>query len=410
MVKKLFLKTFGCRTNLYDSAIMASNLKDFILVNSEKEADIIVVNSCTVTNSADGSARGYISKQNRAGKKVILAGCGAISKGEELQRDGKVFGVLGHSEKSNINELLKSQKPFFKLGDLTSLDTDIVQDFSSKTKAFIKIQEGCDFSCSYCIIPSVRGKARSQDESLLLKQIEKLAYNGFGEFVLTGTNIGSYGKDKNSSIAKLLKKISQIKGVKRIRLGSLEPVQIDDEFKELLGEEFLEKHLHIALQHTNEKMLQIMRRRNHLEKDLELFEYIADKGFALGTDYIVGHPGESEEIWQDALINFKKFPLTHLHAFTFSKRDGTHSTTLKEEVRGDKAKQRLKILEEIVKQNNFEFRKKHSKNLLVLVEENNIGYDQYYNQVKITSKDNLHKSWVYLEDIEVKEDGNYAVF
>ncbi len=389
---------------------MASRLKDFVLVNSENDADIVVVNSCTVTNSADGTVRGYISKQNKAGKKVILAGCGAISKGEELQKSGKVFGVFGHSEKANINELLKSNEPFFKLGDLTSLDSDIVQDFSSKTKAFIKIQEGCDFSCSYCIIPTVRGKARSQDESLLLKQIEKLAYNGFGEFVLTGTNIGSYGKDKGSSIAKLLKKISQIKGVKRVRLGSLEPSQIDDEFKELLNEDFLEKHLHIALQHTNEKMLQIMRRRNHLKKDLELFEYIADKGFALGTDFIVGHPGESEEIWSDALQNFKKFPLTHLHAFTFSKRDGTHSNTLKQDVKGDIAKERLKILEDIVKQNNLNFRKKHSKNLLVLVEENNTGYDQYYNQVKITSKDNLHKSWVFLDSVEVKEDSNYAIF
>ena len=118
-MKKIYLKTFGCRTNLYDSAVMASRLKDFVLVNSENDADIVVVNSCTVTNSADGTVRGYISKQNRAGKRVILAGCGAISKGEELQKSGKVFGVLGHSEKSNINELLKSNDPFYKLGDLT---------------------------------------------------------------------------------------------------------------------------------------------------------------------------------------------------------------------------------------------------------------------------------------------------
>ena len=409
-MKKLYLKTFGCRTNIYDSAIMASSLKDFILVNNEDEADIIVVNSCTVTNSADGSARNYISKQNRAGKKVILAGCGAISKGEELKKSGKVFGVLGHSEKANINELLKEEKPFYEIGDLKSIDNKIVEDFSSKTKAFIKIQEGCDFNCSYCIIPSVRGRARSQDEKLLLIQIEKLASNGFGEFVLTGTNIGSYGKDKNSSIAKLLKKISYIKGVKRVRLGSLEPVQIDDEFKELLGESFLEKHLHIALQHTNEEMLKIMRRRNSLKDDLKLFEFIADKGFALGTDFIVGHPGESEKRWIDGMENFKRFPLTHLHAFTFSKRDGTHSTTLKKEIRGDIAKQRLKILEDIVKQNNFNFRKKHSKNLLVLVEENNIGYDQYYNQVKILSTKDLHKSWVYLEEVDAKEKGNFAIF
>ena len=285
-----------------------------------------------------------------------------------------------------------------------------MEDFSSKTKAFIKIQEGCDFNCSYCIIPSVRGRARSLDESLILSQIEKLAYNGYGEFVLTGTNMGSYGRDKGSSLAKLLKKISQIKGVKRVRLGSLEPVQIDDEFKELLDEDFLEKHLHIALQHTNEEMLRIMRRRNSLKSDLQLFESIADRGFSLGTDFIVGHPGESQKLWEDALSNFKNFPITHLHAFTFSKRDNTHSATLKDEVRGDIAKERLKVLEEIVKVNNYNFRKKHFTNLLVLVESQNKGYDQYFNQVKIKSDKDLEKSWVLLDSVEVTKEENFGVF
>jgi len=408
-VKRVFLKTFGCRTNLYDSAVMASRLKDFVLVQNEAEADIIVVNSCTVTNSADSNIRGYISKQNKAGKRIILAGCGAFSKGEELLKGKKIFGVFGHSQKENINELLKKDESFYELGDLSSVDKTIVTEFKNKTKAFIKIQEGCNFECSYCIIPSVRGKARSQDEDLILKQITTLAQNGFGEFVLTGTNMGSYGRDKNSSLAKLLKKISQINGVKRVRLGSIEPIQIDNEFKELLGESFLEKHLHIALQHTNETMLRIMRRRNSLKKDLKLFEEIADKGFALGTDFIVGHPGESQKIWQDALQNFKNFPITHLHAFTFSKRDGTHSANLKEQIRGDIAKSRLKELEEIVFQNNFNFRKKHNKDLLVLVEDNNQGYDQYFNQVKISSDHDISKSWVLLNEVDVKEDKNYAI-
>lgn len=409
-MKKVFLKTFGCRTNVYDSAVMASKLKDFILVSDEKNADIIVVNSCTVTNSADSNIRGYISKQNKAGKKVVLAGCGAFSKGKELLESKSIFGVFGHSEKENINDLLQKKESFYELGDLKSVDKSIVTQFQNKTKAFIKIQEGCNFECSYCIIPSVRGKARSQDEEVILKQITTLAQNGFGEFVLTGTNMGSYGKDKKSSLAKLLKKISKINGIKRVRLGSIEPIQIDDEFKELLGEPFLEKHLHIALQHTNESMLKIMRRRNSLKKDLELFEFIAQKGFALGTDFIVGHPGETQDIWEDAVKNFKDFPLTHLHAFTFSKRDGTHSSTLKDEVRGDIAKKRLKELETIVKENNYNFRKYHDKNLLVLVEENNKGYDQYFNQIEIKSSQDLSKSWILIEKAKIEKEGNIAVF
>lgn len=412
MRKRVYLKTFGCRTNIYDSNIMLQNIKDFDIVDREEDADIIVVNSCTVTNGADSSARSYINSLNKMGKKVILAGCGAISKGDELLKSDKIFGYFGHSEKSKINELLKSETRFAQKGDLSFIDKDVVEDFSSYTKAFIKIQEGCDFNCSYCIIPSVRGRARSLDERRILAQIEKLASNGYGEFVLSGTNLGSYGKDSGSSIAKLLKKISKIGGVKRIRLGSLEPVQIDDEFKEILDESWLERHLHIALQHTSQEMLRIMRRRSFLKDDLDLFELIAQKGFSLGTDFITGHPGESEQIWEEALENFKRFPITHLHAFTYSKRDSTHSATLKDIVPGNVAKERLKILEKIVKKSNYEFRLKHNLPLLVLVEESRgeyqTGYDQFFNKLYIKSDLELEKEWVVIEDFEVKTDANYA--
>ena len=239
-----------------------------------------------------------------------------------------------------------------------------------------------------------------------------MAANGYGEFVLTGTNIGSYGKDTGSSIATLLKRMSMIRGVRRIRLGSLEPVQIDDAFMEILGEPWLEKHLHIALQHTSEEMLRIMRRRNALARDLALFEKISDKGFALGTDFIVGHPGESDTIWQDALKNFKRFPITHIHAFTYSKREGTHAAGLPHQVNGKIAKKRLKVLETVVYENNTVFRQKHSDALEVLVEEKKgefyTGYDQYYNKVFIRSALDLEKEWVFIEKAEAKEEGNFA--
>ncbi len=155
-------------------------------------------------------------------------------KGRSYWQRKRVFGVFGHSEKENIESILKLDKPFYKIGDLNHIDTTIVEQFIGKSRAFIKIQEGCNFDCSYCIIPSVRGRARSHSEESILTQVEKLASNGFGEFILTGTNVGSYGYDIGSSIAKLIKKISQIRGVRRVRVGSLEPIQIDDEFKELL--------------------------------------------------------------------------------------------------------------------------------------------------------------------------------
>ncbi|CAA6815483.1 MAG: tRNA-t(6)A37 methylthiotransferase [uncultured Campylobacterales bacterium] len=409
-MKKVYFKTFGCRTNIYDTALMQKQLSDFTQATHENEADIIVVASCTVTNQADTRARSYINKHNKT-KKVILSGCGAISRGEELYDKGLVEGVIGHSYKEDINSLLKREKKFLKLGDLNFIDKTIVDKFET-ARAFIKIQEGCNFNCSYCIIPSVRGKARSQDENFILAQIANLAELGYEEFILTGTNIGSYGKDTASSLAKLLKKISYTKGLKRIRLGSIEPSQIDTEFKELLGEPWLEKHLHIALQHSNEEMLKIMRRRNHLKNDLELFYEIADKGFALGTDYIVGHPGESEELFNDGYKNLIDFPLTHIHAFTYSKRSGTHAATLKNQVSNKIAKQRLAQITDLVNEKNHEFRKQNNQNLDIFIEEKKNekfhGYDQYFNKIILTSKDDLLHKWVSLDSSEVKPECNYG--
>ncbi|SFV57339.1 tRNA-t(6)A37 methylthiotransferase [hydrothermal vent metagenome] len=415
-MKKVYFKTFGCRTNQFDTQVMMSKLRDFELTMSEGEADIIMVNSCTVTNGADSSVRAYINGANRKNPKakVVLAGCGSHSKGESLFESKKVFGVMGHSEKENINAILKNQKPFYEIGDLNHIDSTIVENFIGKSRAFIKIQEGCDFNCSYCIIPSVRGGARSHKEKDILTQIEKLANNGFGEFILTGTNVGSYGRDQGSSMAKLLKKISYIRGVRRIRIGSLEPIQIDDEFKELLREPWMARHLHIALQHTSDKMLKLMNRRNDFRSDVKLLEELASCGYALGTDYIVGHPGEDEVSWREAISRVDTLPLTHIHAFTYSKRDGTASTTMSDEVRGDIAKKRHRELTSLIKEKNLLFRKSHNKNLNILLEngKNGIyqGYDQYFNRVEVRSSDDLSGNWVLLENAIVQGSKNVAIF
>lgn len=410
-MQKIFFKTFGCRTNIYDTELLKSYIKDYEITNDEEVADIVVINSCTVTNSADSGVRNYINGVKRRGAKVILTGCGAVSKGKELFASG-IFGVLGASKKSDLNELLKQEKPFFELGNLNSVDKNIVTNYENHTKAFIKIQEGCNFNCSYCIIPSVRGKARSMDEVMILKEARILAQNGYNELVLTGTNIGSYGKDTNSSLGKLLANLGKISGIRRIRLGSIEPSQIDESFREILKEEWLERHLHIALQHTSEAMLKIMRRRNNAFSDLELFNELSSLGFALGTDYIVGHPGESEEIWAEAVENFKKFPITHLHAFVYSPRRDTHSATLKSDVSGDVAKARLKVLQGIAFKNNENFRKKHNATLKILVEQKNgdfyEGFDQFYNKAKISSQNDITKEWLEVSEYEIKPDANYA--
>ncbi len=412
-MKKVYFKTFGCRTNLYDSQVMMSSMQEYTVTEDESEADIIVVNSCTVTNGADTHVRSYISHvENSGGAKIFLTGCGAHTKGENLLKQGRVSGVFGQSEKIKIDEMLSREEPFYELGDLNFIDESVVDDFIGKSRAFIKIQEGCNFRCSYCIIPYVRGDARSMSEEKILEQITRLARNGFGEFILTGTNVGSYGQKTDSSIASLMKKISQIRGVRRIRVGSVEPIQITDEFKEILDEPWLERHLHIALQHTSPQMLKFMNRRNVYKQDRELFELLANKGFAIGTDFITGHPGESQELWDEAMRNVRELPLTHLHAFTYSKRDGTPSATMKPEVNGKVAKERLHELEEIVKAKNYEFRKAFGKELEVLVESEKdgafIGYDQHFNKIIIDSNEDLLGNWINLSEYDVREESNYG--
>jgi len=414
MKKKVYFKTFGCRTNLYDSQVMMSSLNEYEITQNESEADAIVINSCTVTNGADTHVRSYISsvEKSQIKAKIFLTGCGAHTKGESLLQEKRVHGVFGQSEKQKIDTLLKQEQPFYDPGDLNHIDDTVVNEFVGKSRAFIKIQEGCNFRCSYCIIPFVRGDARSMDESKILEQVSKLALNGFGEFILTGTNVGSYGQDKRSSLGELMQKMSQIRGVRRIRLGSVEPIQISDAFKEILDEPWLEKHMHIALQHTSPQMLKLMNRRNAYKQDRELFEFLAEKGFAIGTDFITGHPGESEVLWQEALKNAVNLPLTHLHAFTYSKRDKTPSATMKPEVNGKLAKERLHEIEALVKGKNYDFRKSFSGELDVLVESSKDGFyyglDQHFNKIIIDSKEDLVGNWITVRDYEVREDSNYA--
>jgi MiaB-like tRNA modifying enzyme len=402
----IYFKTFGCRTNIYDTDLMKSITKEKV-VNSEEDADIIVINSCSVTNSADTTLKHYINKYQN--KKLLLTGCCAYTIGEKLYQQKRVFGVFGHSEKENIDKMLSIPTPFYKLGNLEFINKNIITSLK-RSRAFIKIQEGCDFECGYCIIPFVRGKSRSIAEDTIIKQIEVLAQNGFSEFILTGINMGSYGKDTNTNLAKLLDKIFKIDRIKRVRLGSLEPSQITEEFLEILSNPILERHLHIALQYADDRMLRIMKRRNRVKQTLALFEKLAQMGFAIGTDYIVGHPGESEDIFQSGFENLKKFPLTHIHLFRYSPRDNTYSATLNNNIKNSTIKDRYNLIKQLIQKKNYTFRLQKQP-LKVLVEEYKNGFyqgfDQFFNKILIKSQLDLTHQWVDIDEYEVKEV-NYA--
>ncbi len=408
---KVFFKTFGCRTNIFDTQVMIENLKSYSITNNENEADIIVINSCTVTNGADSDVKDYLSKIKKLNKKIFFTGCALDSVGKDAFDNNKIFGAFGHSSKENIEHLLNEPKRFFIKNNLSHLDSTIVSEFVGKSRGFIKVQEGCNFKCSYCIIPQVRGKSRSYDKDKILLQIQKLADNGVSEVVLTGTNLGSYGRDNKNTLAQLIIDISKISGIKRIRLGSLEPSQIKDDFLDILDSSFLEKHLHIALQHTDDTMLKAMNRLNRFEDDFILFQDIAKKGFAIGSDFIVGFPGENEEIFNNALDRIKSLPLTHIHAFIYSPRSNTMASKLKIDIPKHKAKERLHTIKDIIALKNKAFREKQNS-LDVLVESRKDGFyyglDQFYNRIKIKSDSNLHSKWIRIDDYKVEQDINYA--
>ena len=410
--KRVYFKTFGCRTNQFDTQVMMASLAHFSVTPDEHEAQVIVVNSCTVTNGADASVRQYIRSARRKNPtaRIVLAGCGSHSKGEALYEADEVHGVMGHSEKEHIDALLQRTDRFYEIGDLEHVDRTIVSEFVGKSRAFIKVQEGCDFACSYCIIPSVRGGARSYPLVQIEEQVRTLAANGFGEFILTGTNVGSYGQEIGTSMAELLQRLSQLRGVRRIRIGSLEPIQIDAAFMELLDEPWMARHLHIALQHTSDAMLSRMNRRNAYTADVRLFEHLAERGYALGTDFIVGHPGESEAAWAEAMTRVDRLPLTHIHAFTYSQRDGTVSAAMTDIVRGDIAKERHRELREKIAEKNHAFRRRHTDGLNVLIENGEKGVynglDQYFNRVQILSDEDLSGNWLTVDNVLAEAKGN----
>ena len=432
-MSKIFFKTFGCRTNIYDTQVMISQLlsanrvnlnsanlpqsADFEISESESEADIIVINSCTVTNNADKTLREYISRINKLNKKIFFTGCALENVGKSAYQKGKIFGAFGHSKKAEVANLLSAQSPFFAPNDLSAVDNVALTTLTGRTRAFIKVQEGCDFKCSYCIIPQVRGKARSLEREMILSQIRALSSQGISEFVLSGTNLGSYGKDSHDTLPKLISDIAEIKGVKRIRLGSLEPSQIKGDFLSMLDslENIIEKHLHIAIQHTDDSMLKLMNRANRFEKDLALFESLANKGFAIGTDFIVAHPNENDKIFESAFEKLKSMPLTHIHCFIFSPRNGTKSATMPNTTPKVIAKERLARVKNLIDSKNFTFRQKIADKKLplnILVESQKgafcYGFDQYFNKVAIKSAQNLSKKWVAIKHFSAKKDINYA--
>ena len=346
---KVGICSLGCKVNIYESELVTNILKNnnYEIVDFEDKADIYIINTCSVTNESDKKSRKMINraKKNNPAAIIIVMGCYSQVNAEDIDVDI----VLGNKDKSKIVEIIeeyiKTKQKKKIIYDLTKVDFEKMEitNFDSHTRAFVKIQDGCNAFCSYCIIPYVRGRVRSKDPEDVIKEVTTLVEKGYKEIVLTGIHTGRYGTDINTTLEELLNKLVNIPNIYRIRLSSIEINEITPGIKELLKEnKVMAKHLHIPLQSGSNKILKLMNRRYNKEEFLSMVDNLRDiPDISLTTDLIVGFPNEDEEEFNETIDTLKKIGFTKIHTFPYSKRKGTPAATMDNQVSPEEKKKRV---------------------------------------------------------------------
>ena len=396
---KFKIVTLGCKVNTYESEMMREKLIASNYVETfDNDADIVIINTCSVTNMADAKSRKLINYNKRENPNAIMVvcGCSAQNKKEELS-NLDIDILIGNNGKSNIVNLIEDYKNtnekyinFINSRKLEFEDME-VEKFTNQTRAYIKIQDGCNNFCAYCIIPFMRGNIRSKDMSKVIEEANILVNNGHKEIVLTGIDTGSYGKDKNYDLTDLLNELVKIEGLKRIRLSSIDTFDLDDKFIECLkNNDKICDHLHISLQSGSNKILKLMNRKYTCEEYLNTINKIRSvrPDISITTDVIVGFPQESDEDFNEVLDYVNKVKFSKVHVFPFSKRDGTKASIMDGQVQESIKKARAKKLIEVSDELEKEYYSKFlGKELEVLVEENidgkSIGHTSNYIKVEI---------------------------
>ena len=378
--------TLGCKVNQYETDGMIELLKEagMTAVSFEEKADVYLINTCSVTNMADKKSRQMIHRAKKLNPDavVIAAGCYVQAAKDKLMEDDRISIIIGNNKKRDIVRILED---YLQAGvtDEGMLDISAEKEYEpltinstlEHTRAYVKIQDGCNQFCSYCIIPYVRGRIRSRDIASIIEEVERLALTGVKEIVLTGIHISSYGKDKENEVglADVIDAISKIESIKRIRLGSLEPSIITDEFIDrIVDNEKVCPHFHLSLQSGCNTVLKRMNRKYTCEEYFEKCEMLR-KAFdrpALTTDVIVGFPGETEEEFRETVDYLTKLNLYEMHIFKFSPRQGTVAAGMKDQVAPEIKNQRSDVLLALSERNKQAYEASfRGENLDVLVEE-----------------------------------------
>ena len=362
-MKKFYLKSMGCKSNQFEGQIVAQKLCEagFVEVKNQKEADFYILNSCSVTQTSDNEAMYLLRHAHGLGLKTILTGCIAQIEKEKLLQEPYIDYVYGNEDKFNIANLLLNEEKF-AVKDLMSENEfcEIVLDDTSKTRISLKIQDGCDNRCSYCIIPYGRGKSRSANSDFIIKEINRYSELGYKEVVLTGIHIGLWGKEHNKELLDLLMEIENKTKIQRYRLGSLNPHEITAELLNFLqqSEKFC-PHFHLSLQSACNATLKRMNRHYTVEYYLEQIEDIVsrfNKPF-LGSDIIAGFVGETEDEFSTTVENLKKSKLSQIHTFPYSIRKGTIAEKLSGHLDEKIKEERAAVIKQISAEKFIAFQK-----------------------------------------------------
>ena len=412
---KFQIYTLGCKVNTYESNVMRDALlnKGYFEVGLKEKADITIINTCTVTNAADSKSMKLIRQAIRRNENAIIVVCGCLvqNKKEEVSKIDGVDIVIGNINKSKIvdyiEKYIEEKKQEVDVRNImnTNFEPMLLNNFN-KTRAFVKIQDGCNNFCSYCIIPYTRGNVRSKDKQSVLKEIQLLVDEGHKEVVLTGIHTGNYGAEfADYKFADLLKDIVKIDKLERLRISSIEITEINDDVMEVIKENnILVDHMHIPLQSGSDAVLKRMNRKYDKEYFINKIKKLRKirPNISITTDVIVGFPGETEEEFEETIETIKKIKFTKLHVFPYSKREGTKAAIMDGQVDENIKKKRVKILLQLSKELEYNYMEKFIGEKVIFIpemvkEEYIIGHTGNFLNVKYRgNKNDLNK------DIEVK--------
>lgn len=409
---KVVVETLGCKVNAYESELikeMFLNNKDEI-IDDKTLADVIVINTCTVTNQADSKGRKLIRQARRDNENAILIVCGCMTQNhEDIDIDADI--IIGNKDKSKILDLIdefkknkKQIRLFYDLRNVSFEDMKITH-FEHKTRGFVKIQDGCNNFCTYCIIPFVRGNTRSKNIDVAYDEIKCLVDNGYQEIVLTGIHTGSYGVGENFDLVDLIRKISTLDGLKRIRISSIEITELNDKFMEEFKNNLkICSHLHVPIQSGSDHVLKNMNRKYDIVYFKEKTNLIKSlrEDVNLTTDLIVGFPEETDEDFNTTKQNLIDIGFSKIHTFPYSIRRGTKASMMKQVDDTVKKNRTHEILELSDKLESAYYQKYIGKTVSVLVEDNYSGFTSNYIKVHF---DEFQENNAFIDCLITEVDG-----